>query len=105
MSFVTLDLDNCSYQKLNRILQKIKQKCSKLKGFEVALSSSLNGYHVLLYCDTKCNICRLVYDDDLRFMRDIINRTREEQNVLFDVKQVKAKNWCLTLTKTPLFYT
>jgi hypothetical protein len=43
--------------------------------------SSLKGYHIKLYCKKKCDICRMVFDDDIRYFYDQF-REIESQNVL-----------------------
>jgi hypothetical protein len=60
----------------------------------VTLSPSLNGYHIELWCQQNCDLCRLVFDDQTRYSADIHNRPTTEQNVFFFQKQ---KTKCLNI--------
>lgn len=65
------------------ILNKIsKCKCGKI----LKVSPSDNkGLHIRLICEKDCDICRLVFDHQKRYVADL---TRREQfsNLMFDVK-------------------
>lgn len=80
----TIDLDNCDKEKLERITSKIKEKkcCLELQ----SKPSFSKGYHILLVCDKKCFLCRMVFDDPKRFEMDS-NRDLKYQNTLFDSKE------------------
>lgn len=69
------------------IVEKIS-RCSNCVQVQ-ALPSTSKGYHIFFYCKIKCDICRLVFDDDKRFMLDT-KRPEYRQNVMFDEKGVKA---------------
>jgi hypothetical protein len=82
--FNTLDIDNGDKANLERILNKISQnKCCldlKLK------DSSNKGYHILITCDRKCDICRIVFDDQKRLEMDSL-RQEKFRNTLFTEKE------------------
>ena len=91
MNRTTLDIDWYNAEHLNHIIQKIL-RCSYLYSIETEYSPSTNGYHVILWCDRKCPICRLCYDDANRYKYDEILRPPEEQNVLFSKYTIKNLN-------------
>jgi len=82
--YSTIDLDYCDKETLERIIYKIK-RCKYLLYMEVK-DSSYKGYHIKLYCSKDCFLCRLVFDDQRRFIADITNRFPFEQNILWDRK-------------------
>lgn len=78
----TLDLDFCGIDQLSEIVAKIMlRKCHG----PVAVSDSNKGYHVAMYCEKRCDDCRLVFDDQERYARDR-RRPWWSRNVLFDRK-------------------
>ena len=77
----TLDIDTNNKEFIGRILSKIIQ-CKHLIEYKIK-ESNLKGYHVILFCDKKCDVCRMCYDDQKRFNFDQ-NRPDYLQNVLFD---------------------
>lgn len=98
----TLDIDHYhpAYNNINHILQKIKRLdcCVALM---YRLSSSLNGYHIKIYCKHfNCDKCRLVFDDQIRFTADLTNREWYERNVLFNVKSYCKAGKTIVLTPT-----
>lgn len=92
----TLDIDFMSkYSKLrptsNLEVEKMINKillcdfCIKINKYP----SSFKGIHLEIFCDIKCDVCRMCYDDDRRFAYDQ-NRPEECRNILFE-KKVKIK--------------
>lgn len=69
----------------NRMLEKIMW-CKHL--LYIGVKPSLNGWHVTMLCDTDCDICRLVFDDPVRYAKDLM-RPEYSRNVLFTRKEVK----------------
>jgi len=78
----TIDIDDTSKKNLLRVLKKIR-RCPFLDS--ISVEPSLNGWHITLWCKRECEVCRLVFDDQTRFMWDL-ERPRFSRNVLFDVK-------------------
>jgi hypothetical protein len=83
---VDVDFYTEKFSAIERIVKKILS-CPHLFSFEMRFSPSLNGYHLEFWCLKKCDLCRLVFDDQTRFSADITNRPTSEQNVLFFQKQ------------------
>jgi hypothetical protein len=89
----TLDIDwdnipdinlSCSKEKIDNIILKIK-KCPNLLGIKKEYSNK-KGYHLRFYCKVKCDICRFVFDDDIRYSADS-KRKKEFTNIIFDTKK------------------
>ena len=80
----TIDIDTNDKEKVFEILQKIL-KCKNIILFRVKLSLQ-KGVHVKMFCCNDCEICRLVFDDKIRYAYDQF-RHIESQNVLFDEKE------------------
>jgi len=80
----TIDLDKIDKEQLERIISKIKTNPC-LKNIQVK-DSSTKGYHLLLTCNRKCDICRIVFDDQKRLEMDN-NRPLKLQNTLFTSKE------------------
>lgn len=89
----TLDIDyeilsetsqSCSNDKINNILLRIK-KCPNLIAIQKE-DSNKKGYHLRFYCKINCIICRMVFDDDIRFNADTTRR-KEFTNIIFDTKK------------------
>jgi DNA-binding Lrp family transcriptional regulator len=89
----TLDVDwdiipdinlSCSKEHIDNIIAKI-QKCPNLAGL-VKEDSNKKGYHLRFYCKKECDLCRLVFDDYIRYDAD---RTRKKEftNIMFDSKK------------------
>jgi hypothetical protein len=87
MSYNTLDLDLFSRSQMKRIVWKIFRYCKDLRCADISLSSSLNGYHVELFCNKVCDLCRFVFDDPRRYQYDLY-RPRHKRNVLFRNKLI-----------------
>ena len=93
MKYNTIDLDlnprlpdNDKYL-LKRIIEKIVL-CDSCLEIEYKDSNS-KGYHIIFSCSRNCDLCRFVFDDAKRFMLDL-RRPEWRQNILFDIKGVKA---------------
>jgi len=81
--YTTVDLDNCNYEQMERIRQKImSMKCCE---GVFKKPSARKGYHLLVWCKVKCDLCRMVFDDQKRFEQDL-KRPEKWRNVLFDEK-------------------
>jgi len=92
MKRITIDIDNkkpkpysiTSAHDITRILYKIKS-CPNSQTIECQMSPSMNGYHIIVWCTARnCNACRMVFDDQVRFMNDTNLRQEHQQNILFD---------------------
>lgn len=71
---------------LDRIV-KLITNCENCKGIQIKDSDS-KGFHLFVYCNKECDLCRLVFDDSKRYMMDY-DRFEERKNVMFDAKHVK----------------
>jgi len=78
----TIDLDFAHRVKLNTILSKII-RCSSLISW--GYSDTAKGYHIKMGCGRDCDLCRMVFDDQERFRRDL-ERTPSSRNVLHQRK-------------------
>lgn len=88
IQYNTLDIDTNKKDVIERIIDKI-MKCPFIE--EIKLLPSLQkGFHIKLWCKRKCEICRIVYDDALRYHYDQ-ERPNFSQNVLFDSKSFHKK--------------
>lgn len=83
--YSTLDIDTNDKETVSRMIKKIK-KCEKLIQLTYRPSSK-KGFHFILWCKTKCDICRIVYDDFRRYDYDM-NRPIWARNILFN-KEIK----------------
>lgn len=79
----TLDLDLVDKVFLNHALYRIS-KCKFLH--LVHYRHTFKGFHVILLCRRECDICRIVFDDQARFARDLL-RPKHTRNVLFNVSK------------------
>src|SRR3990170_5092829 len=68
INYCTLDVDSTDKELINRIIAKI-MKCEFIVDFNFEPSKQ-KGYHFRLYCSRKCDMCRLVFDDEIRFAFD-----------------------------------
>jgi hypothetical protein len=48
--------------------------------------SNKKGVHLKIFCKIKCDICRFVFDDDIRYSADS-KRNKEFINIIFDTKK------------------
>jgi hypothetical protein len=89
----TLDIDfdeipdinlSCSKKKIDKIFLKIL-KCPDCCGI-IKEYSNKKGYHLRFYCRKECDICRLVFDDYIRFNADL-TRNHVFTNIIFDTKR------------------
>jgi len=80
----TLDIDTTDKEMIRRTAQKIVL-CPYLVEITIKPSNS-KGYHFILNCFIKCDICRLCYDDIIRFAFDC-KRPEWARNILFDKKE------------------
>lgn len=84
IAYNTIDLDTNEKETVNRIIEKIIN-CNDL--IEIEISDSLQkGKHLILWCITNCEKCRLVFDDSVRYAYDQY-RIKSSQDVLFDEKE------------------
>lgn len=80
----TIDIDTNDKETIKRVLNKIVD-CPYL-GDLIFNFSLQKGIHLKLFCKKRCEMCRIVFDDIIRFMFD---EDREEwsKNVMFDKKE------------------
>lgn len=85
----TLDIDKGDIHNLHKIINKIRFcKYNKSLSYKPSFHK---GYHIILFCDIKCIVCRFVYDDFRRFAYDS-NRPEYARNILFEKKErIKIK--------------
>ena len=81
----TLDIDTNDKEFIGRVVEKII-RCRNLKDFYIE-PSKFKGFHIILFCNKKCDICRMCYDDSRRFAYDQ-NRPEYATNILFDEKEI-----------------
>ncbi len=81
----TLDIDTTERERVNQIIGKIMQ-CPYLDDLEVEPSFQ-KGVHVKMWCMKECEMCRLVFDDEIRYAYDQY-RPKYSQNVLFNEKKI-----------------
>jgi hypothetical protein len=87
--FNTIDLDKIDKEELEHIKNKIQTfKCCKSVQSK---DSSSKGYHLLIVCSKKCDLCRLMFDDQKRYSMDN-QRDLKYQNTLFDSKEPLTAN-------------
>lgn len=80
----TLDLDFNDQDRIDLIRQKLRARpCCAWPLFKI--SPGLNGFHVVLECKKNCDLCRLVFDDQERFSRDL-RRPVRTRDVLWSKK-------------------
>lgn len=72
-----------SKETINRIVA-LMRRCKFLVGL-VKEPSCKKGYHIRYYCSIKCDKCRMVFDDAIRFNADV-TRKKEFTNIMFDKK-------------------
>lgn len=84
----TLDIDTNDKEKIAFIENKIMFECpiDQLFGLYKKPSKS-KGYHFILKCWVKCDICRMVFDDSRRFDYDQY-RPDFARNILFDRSEI-----------------
>lgn len=75
---------SCSKEKIERLMYKIKKCKNNIDAKKE--DSNKKGYHIRLYCKHKCDKCRLVFDDYIRFNADQTRR-KEFTNIIFDTKR------------------
>ena len=78
---ITLDIDTNNKEFIKRVLEKIIKSCKFLSNFNVR-HSAFKGFHIVLFCERKCDICRMVYDDFRRLAYDL-NRPEYARDILF----------------------
>lgn len=78
----TIDLDFKDREFLHVTMQKIIHCRNYIKG---EIKDTAKGYHYRLWCKIDCDLCRVVFDDQRRFEKDI-KRLKSSQNVLHQRK-------------------
>lgn len=79
LTYNTLDIDTTEKEFINRLIYKISS-CQFLYKLTFE-SSKRKGFHFRLWCAKKCDLCRLVFDDQIRYQYDLM-RNFESRNVL-----------------------
>lgn len=80
----TIDIDTNNKDFITTLKLKI-YRCSFLDGLTVQ-DSILKGVHFILHCNINCDLCRFVFDDQIRYAYDQF-RKEYSRNVLFDKKE------------------
>lgn len=83
IKYNTIDIDSTSKEFFIMVLFKIirkglEERCLIKYFFK---DSKRKGFHIQLYCNKNCDICRFVFDDDIRYAFDQY-RENFSQNVL-----------------------
>lgn len=77
------------------LMDKIK-RCPFLVRARVRESASGSGYHIELWCNWDCDLCRLVYDSPRRFGKDL-GRPVWSRDVLWQNKVYRKGGHSLAL--------
>jgi len=86
----TLDIDaDPEGKKLKKALIRIR-RCRHAVKHEFTRSTSGVGWHVKIYCNTDCDMCRKLFDDPVRYERDK-RRPISAQNVLHSRKYLTVR--------------
>ena len=105
---IKLDLDNISYYKLMKIIDKIKQYTS-FKEIDVCSSPRLDGYHVRIKTFWKLKDIvifkyRLEFGDDpKRLCKDILTDNPKIRDVLYNKKIKYTKNQIYIFKEIKMF--
>lgn len=84
MTYNTIDIDTNNKEFITTLKLKI-YRCSNLEEL-VVRDSSQKGVHFILHCKKNCDLCRLVFDDAIRYAYDQF-RESFSRNVLFSEKE------------------
>ena len=79
----TIDLDFCDQERLEKICAKIT-RCAHLF-YWGGITDTAKGYHIRIGCTKDCDLCRMVFDDQTRYARDL-ERVASSRNVLHQRK-------------------
>lgn len=83
-TYNTIDIDTNDKETVFNIFRRIL-RCKKIILFRVKLSLQ-KGVHIKMFCRGNCELCRVCFDDAVRFTYDQF-RSMESQNVMFDEKE------------------
>jgi len=81
----TLDLDFVDKETFVRIYAKILDYPNRIYGLR--RRDTWKGIHLEFFCENNCDLCRLVFDDPVRYARDL-RRPVFSRDVLFDCKEL-----------------
>ena len=96
----TIDLDGYRLRGMHKTVDEVIQrilKCPHIEEVWIRESASMDGYHVKIWCSIDCELCRLAFDDPIRFTADYTNREPHNRNVLFTIKSYKKNGKTITL--------
>jgi len=82
----TLDLDFVDKETLMKIILKIESMCQGAR-WGAKITDTLKGYHIEMFCLLDCDLCRMVFDDPVRYSRDL-RRPVFSRDVLFNYKEL-----------------
>ena len=105
---IKLDLDDISYHKLLKIIDKIKQY-SSFKEIEVKSSPRLDGYHVRIKTFWKLKDivifkCRLEFGDDTkRLCKDMLTDNPKIRDILYNEKIKYVNNQEFVFKEVDMF--
>jgi hypothetical protein len=85
----TIDFDNNNKELISRVIAKIWE-CPNLFSFETKLSQH-KGVTFCLICRIDCDLCRFVFDDEIRYGIDI-QRLLRHQNIVWSEKELLSLN-------------
>lgn len=83
-TYNTLDIDTDNKEFLEHVTLKVSQ-CKNIQKMNVELSET-KGFHIRLWCNMDCDLCRFVFDDVIRYAYDQF-REPFSRNVLFNKKE------------------
>ena len=91
MSFVnnTIDMDSNDKYLVAKIYHKISQ-CPNCFSLRVEMTQH-KGVMFILQCRNDCDLCRFVFDDEIRYGIDIL-RVKRQQNLVWREKQILSLN-------------
>jgi len=100
LNIQTIDIDNPDMEFLKKILQKIA-RCRHCLKLQYRISTSLSHYHIRILCAKKCDLCRFVFDDSMRYSYDYERPERRKgilhntNIIIYNGKQyvIKAGEW------------
>lgn len=88
LMYNTIDLDTNDKETVERILGKISKKSCLVS--LIVEPSLQKGFHLKMMCSKHCEMCRIVFDDAVRFAYDD-ERPTFSRNVMFDTKEFFKK--------------
>jgi hypothetical protein len=90
MKINTIDFDCNDKETVSRIIHKIIDygsfNCKSLFSFDIKLSQH-KGVSIILGCTKECDLCRFIFDDELRYRMDLL-RLERHRNIIWREKEL-----------------